>query len=78
MPTADEQRQIRQIGRELERAVERSVTRIAVNVHRELVEGTPVETGNLAANWIQSVGEPFNSGPRPLGHVGERTGAVAP
>ena len=76
MPAADEKRQIAAIGRALEKSAERAVSKIATDVHRELVTGTPKDSGNLAANWIPTTGQPFNSGPRPVGFVGAQTGAA--
>ena len=77
MPTPNEKRQLKRIERELTRTVERCVSTIARAVHVELVRETPKQTGNLATNWIPSVRAPFDSGPVPVGRVGERTGAAA-
>ena len=73
MPSA-ERAQIERIARELDKAVASTVKTIVRETHRELVAGTPRDTGNLASNWIPAIGAPFDSGPRPLGHSGARTG----
>lgn len=42
-------------------AVEKACVRIAVNVHAELVERTPVDTGWARANWVPSLSVPWSS-----------------
>lgn len=51
--------QIRAIMAELERLVARTMASLALNVHSELVVSTPVDTGWARANWVPSVGVPF-------------------
>lgn len=51
---------------ELERAVEEAVKAIALNVHAELREAAPVDTGFLRANFQLSVGAPAE-GTVPIG-----------
>lgn len=43
----------------VEYSASRLVPRIAVAVHRAIVEGTPVDTGLARSNWIVSLGSPF-------------------
>jgi hypothetical protein len=37
---------------------ERTVTDLAVEIHANLTEATPIRTGNAAANWLCSIGAP--------------------
>ena len=55
---ATERQQIDAIERELDRVVEQSVRRIAVEVTRELVDATPKVTRATAANWTPKIGSP--------------------
>ena len=47
-----------EIAATLTRAVEAEVVRIATNVHAELIEATPVDTGFAASSWQLSIGTP--------------------
>jgi hypothetical protein len=42
----------------LDTAIRKSVVSLALDIHGELVESTPVDTGWARANWIPSVGTP--------------------
>lgn len=58
MPTAQETQQIRAVLRGLNMATEDVVRRITLEVHANLVETTPVDTGWARANWVPRVGSP--------------------
>ena len=45
-----------EIGREIERFVERLMTKITLDIIANLVETTPVDTGWARANWIPELG----------------------
>ena len=44
----------------LEEFTERVMTRLSVNITAELIEDTPVRTGWARANWVPTIGRPFN------------------
>ena len=67
MPTAQERRQIEVIVRDAGRLTERVVRGIALDLHGNLVEATPVDTGYARANWVPRVGRPQ---PRAVGTPG--------
>lgn len=67
---ANEQEQIRRIVRELEGMTERVVAGVALEVHAELVEDTPVDTGWARANWVPNIGAPGPSSSDPTGSPG--------
>lgn len=77
MPTADERRQLRNIERALERAVEKAVVDVTREVHRELAQRSPVQTGNLRANWRPSAGAPAEAVRPPVGQLGALAGEAA-
>lgn len=43
----------------VERTAERVIKRIGFSVHGKLVTSTPVDTGWARANWVVSIGAPF-------------------
>lgn len=49
-------RQIEMIMRGLERAGERVLKKLALDVTANLIESTPVDTGWARANWVPSIG----------------------
>ena len=69
MPTADEQRQLRLIARELEGTVESAVKRVVFDVEANLIETTPVDTGFARASWVPSRTEPFEGQIGPSGEA---------
>ena len=72
MPTASETAQILAIGRGITQLTERSVRKITLDVHANLVEHTPVDTGWARANWVPRTGVPLQA---PVGQPG--SGGVA-
>lgn len=58
------------IIRELEGLTERVVAGVALEVHAELVESTPVDTGWARANWVPNVGAPGDSSTAGQGEPG--------
>ncbi len=44
----------------IERPAERTIKRLAFEVHGELIRNTPVDTGWARANWLVSLGRPIN------------------
>lgn len=73
MPTVAEERQIRAVVRGSRSFTERTVRRLALEVHANLVETTPVDTGWARANWVPKIGEPITE---PVGQPGA-TGTFA-
>jgi len=51
-----EQAQIAAIGKSLTQFTERTIVAITLELHAELVEHTPVDTGWARANWVPKVG----------------------
>jgi hypothetical protein len=73
---------IRLRGRDVEKGVNRIVRTVALVVDREVVLGTPVDTGRARSNWIASLGsavtdvrDPYSPGNK-LG-IGESNNAEA-
>lgn len=52
-------------ARRLGENVDRAVKQIALAVHREVVQGTPVDTGKARSNWIVSINTPVTSEIKP-------------
>lgn len=50
--------QTEKIIAQLENATGKALVGLALNIHGELVEGTPVDTGWARSNWLPSVGTP--------------------
>ena len=55
---ADERAQIRTIVRDLNAFTERRVAKLVLDVHANLIETTPVDTGWARANWVPSTRRP--------------------
>lgn len=60
-----------------ERAVEQTIARLSVNISAELIERTPVDTGWARANWVPSIGTPFEGNADELDEVARRAAAPA-
>ena len=74
---AYEERQRRRIKADLERAAERVIKVLAVNITANLVERTPVDTGWAKSNWIPSVGESVSEPQGSKENVGQAAAAQA-
>lgn len=59
--------QITAIVRGIHAVTERAVKTVTLDVHANLVETTPVDTGWARANWVPRVGQPANE---PVGSPG--------
>lgn len=64
---------IRIRGRQVEENVNRIVRTVALVADRELVLGTPVDTGRARSNWIVSLGTPVTQEREPYS-AGEKLG----
>lgn len=51
-------RQVRVVTRDLRQFTERTVKRLALNINRELIVRTPIDTGWARANWVPNIGTP--------------------
>lgn len=56
--------QIRAIGQDLNRTLERVVRKVTLDITANLIRTTPVDTGWARANWIPRIGRPVG---RPAG-----------
>ena len=70
-----EREQARAIGREMDRAIERVVRVLAVNVTAELTRANPVDTGWSKSNWIPSVGASVEEAPGSPENIGPSSAA---
>ena len=66
MSTAAEKAQIAAIRRELSGVIDRQVRRISLDLHGNLVEATPVDTGRARAGWVERKGR--GPGSREIGN----------
>jgi hypothetical protein len=48
------------VTRELEQQISEVMSALAINITSKLKEKTPIDTGWARANWIPSVGEPYD------------------
>ncbi|MEE8608999.1 MAG: hypothetical protein V3S55_15450 [Nitrospiraceae bacterium] len=53
--------QVRTIVQALEKVTERIVVEVTLDVTANLIEETPVDTGWARANWVPSIGTPFEA-----------------
>jgi hypothetical protein len=58
MPTFNERLQIKKIVATIENFVSRIIRKLTFDMHANLVEDTPVDTGWARANWLPSLEEP--------------------
>lgn len=70
MPTAQDRAQISAIARGITRLTERSVRKITLELHGDLVRTTPVDTGWARANWLPRVGRPAQNAAGSRDNVG--------
>lgn len=55
---SDEARQVRIIVEQLEGYTAKVITGVTLEIHAELTEATPLDTGWARANWVPAIGRP--------------------
>jgi hypothetical protein len=53
--------QAKAIGDQIRALVSRACKELVLEIVKELIKSTPVDTGHARANWVPSIGEPFAS-----------------
>ena len=77
MPAANEKAQISAIVRGIGGLTERAIRKITLDLHANLVEDTPVDTGWAQANWVPRVGRAYTGGGGRPGNVSAAAAASA-
>lgn len=67
----------RQVGRELEAFVEKSIRRLQIRCYQALTSASPVDTGFFRAGWSPSAGAPDRSSPDAPANRADRAATTA-